>query len=190
QRPAPTRRQNMNFRASCTRRGARKALIWPKTVLVLLVLANPLGLTQLSVLKLSPRNCVVSFSVSLKFLMIEASRLKKPGPRITPRPALPGRTTPCGTGAKHAVLNHARFCALLCAEPPNCCGAAAFGSQTMSGRRLAWLPPERIPSPAGSTLEVVTVKGAPVYVERMPESSHPPNTCAGTPRPFLKIGTV
>src|SRR5947207_816450 len=69
QLPAPHVRQKMNFRASCTRRGARKALIWPKTVLVLLVLANPLGLTQLSVLKLSPRNCVVSFSVSLRFLM-------------------------------------------------------------------------------------------------------------------------
>ena len=61
-----------------------------------------------------------------------------------------------------AVLNHVRPCAEDCADPPKVCGAFAFGSQTMSGRPLAELLLPMLPRPAGSTLEVVTVNGAPV----------------------------
>ena len=80
--------QKINLSATCTRRGARKLLIWPKFVAVLLRLAKLLGLTQFSVLKLSPRTCIDIFSVILTFLIREASTLKKPGPRITPRPEI------------------------------------------------------------------------------------------------------
>src|ERR1017187_10976068 len=104
------------------RRGARKELIAPKFVTVMFVLANPAGFTQLSVLRVSSRNCVLNRSVISKFLSRDASRLKNPGPRMVPRPVLPGRTEPCGTGAKQAVLNHVRACALLCAEPAYCAG--------------------------------------------------------------------
>src|SRR2546426_3963409 len=59
----------------------------------------------------------------------------------------------------------------------------------MSGRELATLLPRR-PSPAGSTLEVVTVPGVPVYVERMPESSQPRSAWPTKPRLCWKMGSV
>src|SRR5437764_6758936 len=77
------------------------------------VLLKPLGFTQFIVLNDSPQICMFIFSVTRTFLISDASRLKKPGVRTVPRPALPGRTWPCGTAAKQAVLNHVRPCALL-----------------------------------------------------------------------------
>src|ERR1022692_4020814 len=102
-----------------------------------------------------------------------ASRLEKPGPRTVPRPALPGRTAPCGTAAKQAVLNQ-----VGCPVPvmPGArCGALALGSHNMSGRELEALLPSR-PRPAGARVEVVTVKGEPVYMVRIPASSQPLST--------------
>src|ERR1700722_19463350 len=86
------------------RRGARKLVTSPKVVLVMLVLKAS-GLTQFMVLKVSNRNWKYFDSVTWKFFITEASRLKNPGPRTVLRPALPGRTAPCGTGAKQPVLN-------------------------------------------------------------------------------------
>ena len=94
--------QNENFSANCTRLGARKELICAKLVAVMLVLAKPLGFTQFSVFRVSRRNWVLNFSPTMGFFSNGASVLKKPGFRRTPMPALPGRTTPCGTGAKQA----------------------------------------------------------------------------------------
>src|SRR6185369_9513621 len=148
-------------------RGARNELICPKVVLVMLVLEMPFGFTQFMVFRVSRRNCVLKRSRMWKFFSSEASRLKKPGPRSTPRPALPGRTAPCGTGAKQAVLNQVSAPAASCEALAYCCGWPARGSQIMSGRELAALDPSR-PRPAGSTLDVVTVSGTPVYAERMP----------------------
>src|SRR6516165_11286635 len=157
-------RQQISLRASWTLLGARNELIWPNTVLVMLVLPNPLGLTQFSVFSVSRRNCAFNLSLSRrsrKFFISDASMLKKPGVRMTPRPALPGRTAPCGTGTKQAVLNQVRPCVLDCAEPAYWPGWLARGSQIMSGRGPDELDPRK-PEPAGSTLEVVTVVGAPV----------------------------
>src|ERR1039457_6845378 len=127
------------------------------------VLANPAGFTQLSVLRVSSRNCVLNRSVISKFLSRDASRLKNPGPRMVPRPVLPGRTEPCGTGAKQAVLIQVSGCVAdsSCAVLAYWPGWFARGSQIWSVRELAELEPRR-PRPAGSTLEVVTVNGTPV----------------------------
>src|ERR1035438_4850662 len=95
------------------------------------VLAYPLGSTRLSVLKVSRRIC--SFALPslrmLKLFIRLASRLEKPGPRTTPRPALPGRLAYCGTAAKQAVVKY-----VLAADrtPEKGFGGLAVGSQVMS----------------------------------------------------------
>src|SRR5689334_11516024 len=75
------------------RRGARKLLIWPNTVLVLAVLANPLGLTQLKVFWVSQRTW--SFQrpslLMLKFFIRDMSVLKDPGPATGLAPGVAGR---------------------------------------------------------------------------------------------------
>src|SRR6185503_12808827 len=132
------------------RRGARKVVIWSNSELVLLVLPKPFGFAWLRMFSASPRSSKLYFSRTGRLFTRAKSQLAKPGPRTTPRPALPGRTSPCGVGAKHDLLNHW----------PVLWGAPAFGSHSMSGRELAALFPSS-PRPAGSTLEVVTVKGCP-----------------------------
>src|SRR5690242_16282348 len=120
----------------------------PNVVLVMLVLENPFGLTRLKVLKDSPRSC--SFqrpsALRLKYLLNVISTLEKPGPRTVPRPALPGRITPSGTGAKQAVLNH--FGLLAEGAPAHDFGAPCWGSQVISGRALAALLLPTLPRPA------------------------------------------
>src|ERR1019366_1391511 len=152
--------QKLILAPSCTRRGARKELISPNVLTVMLVLAYPLGSTRLSVLKVSRRSCSFAFPSlrMLKFFIRLASRLLKPGPRTTPRPALPGRLAYCGTAAKQAVL---KYRLAVEGRSEKAFGALALGSQIMSGRELATLEPSR-PRPPGSRLEVVTVNGAPL----------------------------
>src|ERR1019366_9554284 len=146
----------------------------------MLVLAYPLGSTRLSVLNVSRRSCSLARPSlrRLKFFIRLASRLEKPGPRTTPRPALPGRTAPCGTAWKHAVLNQVWLPGS--GDPPKPWAALALGSQVLSGREPDELEPSR-PAPAGSTLEVVTVNGAPEENEVMPETCHPFRAPATTP---------
>src|SRR5437016_4455293 len=75
--------QKLIFAPNCMRRGARKLLICPNTVLVFAVLANPFGLTQFNVFCVSQRSC--SFQrpslLMLKFFISDMSVLKNPGPR-------------------------------------------------------------------------------------------------------------
>src|ERR1035438_293982 len=127
--------QKLILAPSCTRRGARKELISPNELTVMLVLAYPLGSTRLSVLKVSRRSCSFAFPSlkMLKFFIRLASRLEKPGPRTTPRPALPGRLAYCGTAAKQAVL---KYRLAVEGTPEKAFGALALGSQIMSGREL------------------------------------------------------
>ncbi len=54
-------------------RGSRTALIWPKSVEVTFVLANPLKFVWLKTLNASPRSCRLVLSPSLKFLKSEKS---------------------------------------------------------------------------------------------------------------------
>src|SRR5690349_24766898 len=96
--------------------------------------------------------------------MIEASRLKNPGPMVTKGLSSPGRTTPCGTAAKQLVLNHER--PALCTEAAYWCGAFWLGLQTRSGRMLAG-PPLPMPRPAGAAPGGVVRCGWPGEGDRM-----------------------
>src|SRR5712692_5927458 len=134
-------------------------------MLVILKLEIPDGLPWLKVLNVSQRNCTDARSRIGMFLNSEIFQLAYPGPRTVPRPAFPGRTMPCATGEKQFVSNHLPL-------KPRSCGAVALGSHIMSGRELAKLDP-RNPRPAGSTFEVVTVKGKPVAKLEIPENCQP-----------------
>lgn len=131
----------------------------------------------LKALNASNRSCDETLSESLRFLNSERSQLLKPGPRTIPRPALPLRSCPAGTGANAAVLNH---CVSVLGP--------LFGSAIMSGRTEQGLDP-RQPCPLGSTsCEDVTVNGTPLWKVMIPENSHPPATCPSTLCCDLKNG--
>src|SRR4029453_17487603 len=103
------------------------------------------------------------------FLVMVKSNRFVGGPWTTPRPAVPGmfatKVPTAGLVWKQAVLNH-------------CCrvwGAFSFGSQSRFGR-LPAIAAGLLPRPAASKLDVVTVKGKPLFKVTMPEACQPPRS--------------
>src|SRR5829696_8517587 len=113
----------------------------------------------LKMLKTSARSCSRADSVKRMFFDIVKSTRCVGGPSTTPRGVLPNTfwnpnaavsAVLAGFAWKQAVLNH---CEAVC-------GAFSFGSQSKIGLAvgLALI----IPLPAGSKLDVTTVKGKPL----------------------------
>src|SRR5215472_5490735 len=95
-----------------------------------------------------------------------------------PRPAVPLRSCPAGTGANAPMLNH---CVSVLGP--------LLGSAVTSGRTAHGLDPRQPCPPGSASREEVTVKGTPLWNVTIPENSQPPATCPTTPCCDLKKGS-
>ena len=89
-----------------TARGVKAVAVTTPNVVELMAVPGVENVGVLVMLNVSARNCVEKRSPMWNVFMRLVSKFQKPGPRITPRPALPGLTVPCATAVKQEVFHH------------------------------------------------------------------------------------
>src|SRR5579859_126644 len=154
-------------------RGSCTDVTWPKREEFTFVL-TPRKEGWLKALKNSARNCVLTRSVILVFLIAARSQLLNPGPYTTPRPEVP--KCPLAT-AQAPLLNHswAVFGPLTVCETRSGRGETADGSIPIpSGKVCPAMTPWRME--LNGSKFCVMVRGTPDSNVVIPESSQPPAT--------------